>query len=151
MPPTRTVWWLENRDHKESEYVFTVLDKTPFTNQYEGERFTNRQHFMRRICKRVGVKDFGFHAIRHLTATILYRSGESVAVIQAVLRHKSPQTTTTYLHSLGIEETREALEKGLSARLGKVLEFPGKEKAPGNCASEGSVCPPGVSAAENGG
>lgn len=36
---------------------------------------------------------FGFHAIRHLTASSLYRLGQPVSVIQAILRHKSPNTT----------------------------------------------------------
>ena len=58
---------------------------------------------------------FRFHAIRHLTASILYRLGQPVSVIQAILRHKSPNTTALYLKSLGLEETRGALES-LSAR-----------------------------------
>ncbi len=38
-----------------------------------------------------------------------------MSVIQAILRHKSPTTTSIYLHKLGLEETRGALE-GLAAR-----------------------------------
>ena len=41
--------------------------------------------------------------------------GQPVSVIQAILRHKSPTTTSIYLHKLGLEETRGALE-GLAAR-----------------------------------
>ena len=70
---------------------------------------------MKRLCARARVKAFGFHAIRHLTASILYKMGQPVSVIQAILRHKSPNTTAIYLKSLGLEETRGALE-GLAAR-----------------------------------
>ena len=41
--------------------------------------FKYRLHFMRRICGRAGVKHFGFHAIRHITASILYHLGYGVA------------------------------------------------------------------------
>jgi integrase len=68
---------------------------------------------MKRLCKKAGVKPFGFHAIRHLTASILYRKGYSVAHIQGVLRHQNPNTTSRYLKSLGLEQVREALEEGL--------------------------------------
>jgi hypothetical protein len=51
--------------------------------------------------------------MRHLTASILYSKAYSVAHIQAVLRHKNPNTTARYLRSLGIEQVREALEEGL--------------------------------------
>ena len=42
-----------------------------FTDPESGNPFQYRLHFMRRLCKRAGVKAFGFHAIRHLTASIL--------------------------------------------------------------------------------
>jgi len=75
-----------------------------------------------RLCKRAGVKEFGFHAIRHLTASIMYREGQPVAVIQAVLRHKSPQTTTRYLQLLGLKQTHEAMEAVMGQRgPGKVV------------------------------
>ena len=41
--------------------------------------------------------------------------GQSVRVIQTILRHKSPNTTAIYLRTLGLEETRGALED-LAAR-----------------------------------
>ncbi|MBN1102204.1 MAG: tyrosine-type recombinase/integrase [Deltaproteobacteria bacterium] len=65
---------------------------------------------MRRICDRAGVKRFGFHAIRHLSASILYGLGYDVATIQAILRHRSPNTTERYLKTLGVEDIRRAME-----------------------------------------
>ena len=78
-----------------SLYVFS----TP-----EGQPYKWRQHYMHRLCTRAGVKPFGFHAVRHLSASILARAGVPLPTIQAILRHKSATTTARYLHSLGIIE-----------------------------------------------
>ena len=65
---------------------------------------------MGNLCERVKVKPFGFHSIRHLTASTLYKLGYVVADIQTVLRHESATTTAKYIKSLGREEVRPALE-----------------------------------------
>ncbi|MDL2267855.1 tyrosine-type recombinase/integrase [Desulfovibrio sp. OttesenSCG-928-G15] len=100
--------WQESRKFPESPFIFLCEDK----NAHEAYRqpFRTRASFMRTLCSKAGVKHFGFHAIRHLTASILYEMGQPVSVIQAVLRHKSPNTTAMYLRSLGLEETRAALD-----------------------------------------
>ncbi|WP_176761403.1 tyrosine-type recombinase/integrase [Desulforhopalus singaporensis] len=85
-------WWLDNREVS-SEFVFVCVDQTDFTREYYGEPFTSRQHLLARLCEKAEVKKFGFHGIRHLAATELYRRGCSVAVIQRILRHTSPNTT----------------------------------------------------------
>ena len=82
---------------------------------------------MGRLCDKAKVKRFGFHAIRHLSASILYHLSYEVAVMQAILRHKSPRTTEKYLKRLGLEKVREALED-MSQQQGKVLAFKPKEK-----------------------
>jgi integrase len=120
-------WW-EERPVKDSPYVFVCVFKNNFCQRYYGMPFVKRQHLMNRLCKRAGVKAFGLHAIRHLTASALYQAGQPVAVIQAILRHKSPSTTERYLHSLGLEHTREALDGVFQGRgLGKVIPFTKKE------------------------
>lgn len=101
-------WW-EHRPYK-SEYVFVNLEELGFCQDYYGRPFRNRQHFMEKLCAKAEVRTFGFHAIRHLTASIMYREGQPVAVIQAILRHKSPQTTTKYLQTLGLRQTHEAMK-----------------------------------------
>ena len=107
-------WW-DNRTFKESTHVFICEQDGGFCAEQYGKPFKERMQLMKRLCARAGVKAFGFHAIRHLTASILYKMGQPVSVIQAILRHKSPNTTAIYLKSLGLEETRGALE-GLAAR-----------------------------------
>lgn len=101
--------WLNTRP-LDSEYLFVCVDNTPFSRDYYGKPFQYRLQFMRRMCEKAEVKHFGFHAIRHLTASALYKKGEGVGVIQAILRHKSPSTTERYLKTLGLEHTRKALE-----------------------------------------
>lgn len=102
-------WW-QKACPVESDYVFICLDKKPFCIEYFGGPFSERRHFMKKLCEKAGVKPFGFHAIRHLSASILYNSGYSISIIQTILRHKSPSTTEMYLKSLGLEKTRKALE-----------------------------------------
>ena len=123
------LWWREQRlamKTPDKEHVFVCLDQTPFCEQYYGKPFTVRQQFMKRLCERAGVKPFGFHAIRHLSASILYGKGYTVADIQAILRHQNPNTTTRYLKSLGVEQVRNVLEDGLT-RPGTVIPFPNKK------------------------
>lgn len=106
-------WW-QKRPAKDTPFVFVCLTKGPFCEPYYGKPFKERRHYMEALCKKACVKHFGFHAIRHLTASILYHKGYDVSVIQSILRHKSPTTTNRYLRKLGLKETREALEKGLA-------------------------------------
>jgi integrase len=77
-----------------SEYVFTDPDT--------GYPFKGRENYMQCLCKRARVKAFGFHGIRHLSATILAHEGLDIPSIQAMLRHKSINTTARYIKSLGV-------------------------------------------------
>ena len=105
------LWWLKNRPIKDSPYVFLCLDETPFCRGDYGKPFRYRLQFMRRLCDKAGVKRFGFHAIRHLSAITLYKLGYGVDTIQRILRHKSPRTTETYLKNIGLGQVKEALNK----------------------------------------
>ena len=102
-------WWLANRPIK-SESVFVCVDQTAFTQEHYGQPFKKRQHLFERLCQKAHVKKFGFHAIRHLTASQLYSSGCTVAEIQRILRHTSPNTTVKYLQSLGVGKIRTVME-----------------------------------------
>lgn len=60
------------------------------------------RHMMEGLCKKAGVKPFGFHAIRHHVASAMNDSGKaSMKQIQVLLRHKRQSTTETYLHTIG--------------------------------------------------
>ncbi|WP_319407476.1 hypothetical protein [uncultured Desulfosarcina sp.] len=67
----------------------------------------------------------------HFSASILFKLGYEVGVIQQILRHKSPNTTERYLRSIGMERVREALED-LKPTNPKILPFGSTEKAPEN-------------------
>lgn len=102
---------------KRSMHVFCREDGSPFSS---------RQHLMKNICRRAGVRYFGFHAIRHLSASILAREGVDLPTIQAILRHQSATTTARYLRKL--------------VGIGNVVEnvFCGKKEAPEVTPSEAS-------------
>ena len=104
----RSLW--QDRPIKSSPYVFLCLDVDPDTHEHYGKPFQYRQYFMRQLCKSAGITPFGFHAIRHLTASYLYNIGTELAIIQTILRHKSPTTRERYLRSIGLERVREAFE-----------------------------------------
>jgi integrase len=121
-------WWEERTIH--SEYVFTMLNDAYAAGHSPGDPFTSRCHFMQRICTKARVKPFGFHAIRHLSAVILYKAGEPMAKIQKILRHRNATTTNRYLESLGfqLEEIRPSVEV-LARGPAEVIPLHRKEKA----------------------
>jgi len=82
--------------------------------------YRSRVHLMEYLCEKAGVNRFGFHAIRHLSASVLYKAGYPISVIQKMLRHKSANTTAKYLHDL----------------LGFDIELDGAFKRPASMADE---------------
>lgn len=115
-------WWLETRPIKDHPYLFYCLeDKSHVGIQY-GQPYVARKDFLNRLCAKAGVTPFGFHGIRHLRATILFHQGKTVATIQRFFRHKNPNTTVEYLHSMGLNTMNEEL-KDLSLRSGEILTF----------------------------
>jgi len=83
---------LQQVQTNDSEYVF--IDPTT------DEPYKKRQHWLENCCKRAGVKRFGFHAIRRLTASILAKNNVPLPVIQAILRHHKISTTDRYIKNL---------------------------------------------------
>jgi integrase len=102
---------LQHKQTNESEWVF--IDP-----QTRGP-YKCRRHWMGRLCSKAGVRPFGLHAIRHLTASILANEGVPVIAIQSILRHKSMHVTQRYLHQL--KELRSTL-KVLSKRKSLLAE-----------------------------
>lgn len=83
------------KQHSSSTYIFC--------DEY-GQPYKYRQHLMKKLCDRAKVRPFGFHAIRHLSASILANEGVDIPTIQYILRHKNSHTTSRYLHRLGVTE-----------------------------------------------
>jgi integrase len=88
-----------------------IGDEWVFVDPHTGRPYQYRIHAMRRLCEASGVKYFGFHAIRHLTASLLANAGVPTIVIQAILRHKSIRTTEKYTPRLG--DMKASLESAL--------------------------------------
>ncbi|HAS88426.1 MAG TPA: hypothetical protein DCS48_03860 [Desulfovibrio sp.] len=96
-----------------------------FINPKTGRKYSSVNKMMDRMCDRAEVKRFGFHAIRHLTASILDSKMVPMADIQAILRHKSMVVTANYVHS--IRGARVELDKVFGT--GKVIQLEDMKKA----------------------
>jgi integrase len=78
--------------------------------------YEERKTLMASLCKKAKVKYFRYHALRHLTASILDDYGVPIGVIQRILGHQNRRTTEIYLHTIG-EAEREAMNKLEAARI----------------------------------
>lgn len=103
--------WIDEHPFPDSEHLFLSLAD----NEHYGQPFTSRQHAMKRWCERAGVEPFGFHAIRHLTASHLQEGGFPESYIKEILRHKSEATTRRYLRGISTHKLKGAL-KGMPRR-----------------------------------
>ena len=72
------------------------------------ERILILSYFSRIAGRKVGVRYFRFHALRHFGASGLDRENVSIGCIQRILGHENRTTTEIYLHSIG-EAEREAM------------------------------------------
>jgi integrase len=89
-------WWWHNRTFRDSPYVFT--DEQP--GPHYGKPHTARRRLMAGLCKRSGVKAFGFHALRRFVASRLSDMGKSTNTIRRMLRHRSVHTTELYIQNI---------------------------------------------------
>lgn len=71
-----------------------------FPNPRTGKPYVDRKRWMERLCASAGVRPFGFHALRHLAASIMADHAVPMVQIQQVLRHKRMTTTERYIRSL---------------------------------------------------
>jgi integrase len=71
-----------------------------FPRGQTGRPYRGRNRFMERICRRAGVRHFGFHVLRNLSASMMARAGLDLLTIQAMLRHKHTTTTNHYLRQI---------------------------------------------------
>jgi integrase len=86
-----------------------VQDSWVFLNPKTGNRYMRRPKLMKTICKRAGVRHFGFHAIRHYVASLLHdREKVGVAQVSKLLRHQNKATTERYLQVVD-QASRDAL------------------------------------------
>lgn len=79
-----------------------------FINPLTKDPYIDRKHWTIRLCKRAGVKSFGYHGIRRLSASVLAREGIPMIDIQQVLRHEALATTERYLR--GMNDLKKSME-----------------------------------------
>jgi len=102
-------WWKEARP-VDVPNVFLQLSYHQTRNTTTGEittinpgdPFLQRRHLMKTLCERAGVKPFGFHALRHKAAELVYLAGNRNTDVQALLGHAKATTTDQYLQSAGL-------------------------------------------------
>ena len=68
--------------------------------RHMGKPYKENRDFPQALCREVGVREFGCHAIRHLTASVLANSTMPIVLVQKVLRHARLATTEKYVHAI---------------------------------------------------
>lgn len=63
---------------------------------------------IKRLCKKAGVREFTFHALRHTFATLALEAGRSPALVSRTLGHSNVATTLNLYWSAG----KEAIDLG---------------------------------------
>lgn len=89
------VFWHQYWDSKKKEWVHGP--------------YKERKKIMKTLCKKVGVRYFRYHALRHFGASVLDSANVNIGSIQRILGHENRTTTEIYLHSIG-ESEREAMK-----------------------------------------
>lgn len=97
----------KHRD-KTKPWVFWHRYQDSNTKEWIEGPYKERKKIMKTLCKKVGVKYFRYHALRHFGASVLDRSNVNIGAIQRILGHENRTTTEIYLHSIG-EAEREAM------------------------------------------
>ncbi len=78
-----------------------------------GEPFQQRNKMMPRLCAKAGVKPFGFHAIRHKSASITFVGG-GLNAAQSLMGHYRATTTDRYVRSAGLYGDQTVILAALS-------------------------------------
>lgn len=110
---------LTPRDIPLNETLKAVIEQIPkvgeyvFMNKRTKKPYDYRDKFMVNLCKTAKVKNFTYHCLRHLGASILSAEGAGLTDIQAILGHQRATTTDNYLQSLkgGTKEAVKILDR----------------------------------------
>ena len=86
---------------------------------------TGVDHAFQTALKKVGIKDFRFHDLRHTFATRVVQSGKDLYKVQRLLGHKTPSMTQRYAHHYP-ESLRDAVEV-LDKSVTNQSQLPSKE------------------------
>ena len=98
----------KNRDQTKAWVFWGRHWSTTAAGFVEGP-YKDRKKIMGTLCRKVGVRYFRFHALRHYGASVMERANVPIGSIQRILGHENRSTTEIYLHSMGNAE-REAMD-----------------------------------------
>jgi integrase len=112
VPMTSTLYAMllrryRNRD-KDKPWVFWQRYWSRKEGKFVEGPFQDRKKIMGTLCRKVGVRYFRFHALRHFGASVMERANVPIGSIQRILGHENRTTTEIYLHSIG-EAERDAM------------------------------------------
>jgi integrase len=96
-----------------SPWVFTnPVMRAAYPDNPEKWRYVYRDKFLKTLCRRAGVPEFAFHALRHYAASAMAAAGVPTTAIQTILGHENASTTDNYLQDLGrADNALEALDE----------------------------------------
>lgn len=100
-------WWWNARPCKVDNVFMQVQN-----NACMGLPFKHRNHFMPTLCERAGVKPFGFHAMRHKSAEVVFIS-KGLNDTQLLMGHARATTTDRYVRSAGLYANRSMIPMAL--------------------------------------
>lgn len=106
---------LKKYQKNNSEYV---------VSRSSGKRIENRsyQESFERLLKRLGIRHYGFHSLRHTFATRMLELGVDIKTLSELLGHANPTITlNTYVHS-NMELKKEAMNK-LARKVNLLIEM----------------------------
>jgi integrase len=75
-----------------------------FINPRTGRPWDYRAKFFDSLCRQAGIREMGYHALRHQKASALADTGHPLPYIRDFLGHEDISTTSLYLQSLGIKK-----------------------------------------------
>jgi site-specific recombinase XerC len=135
----KALWWWLNARPCQAETVFFQTENA----LHLGEPFTHRSHFMPKICERARVKPFGFHSLRHKSATIAF-SAQGLGAAQMLMGHYRATTTDGYIKSFGQYADRVSVVDALAGHgVGLALGDHFQEMVmPQEIATLGAFCKP---------
>jgi len=91
-----------------------VQDQWVLFNADTGTRYLRLQKFMPRLCKRLGIPNYGFHSIRHFVSSyLLDREKIGKPTVVRMLGHQSLSTTDIYAHSIGVHSVDDAIDMAM--------------------------------------
>lgn len=101
-------WWRAARPCIVDHVFFQV-----HCHEKMGEPFTHRSHYMPAVCKRLGIKVFTFHSIRHKSAAITFLAN-GLHDAQILMGHYRPTTTDIYVRSAGLYASKDGIPAALA-------------------------------------